>query len=105
MQVIISAKNVTLTSSMSTLAAEKLERLDRFWSALIRCRVEVIVNRRHKHGEIFAVYGWVEVPGHDLRATVESSDFRSAIDELYDKLERLVKRAKERRGDKRVRSS
>lgn len=94
MQVIVSGKNVSITPSITYLVESKMDRLNKFWSRIIRIRVEVMMNRHHKHGNVFIVYARVETPGNDIRASSQGSDIHTALDLLYPKLERLVLRAK-----------
>ncbi len=97
MPIILSAKNLDLTESMKQAAEEKFDRLVRYWSEIIRIHLEVFVNRHHRHGQVIMVAGWVEVPGHDLRASTEATTFNEALDLLYGKLERITLKAKSQR--------
>jgi len=96
MDILISGKGIEVTESMKNYVNERMTRLERFWGSLIRCHVEVSLNKHHKQGRIFATYAWIESPGKDIRATVDATEFNEVIDLLYEKVERLVRKAKER---------
>lgn len=97
MDIIVSAKNLELTPSMRATAEEKLIRFSRYWSAILRIHIEIVVDHHHRHGQVVTVYGWVEVPGHDIRATTLGTTYHEALDRLVPKLERAIIRSKERR--------
>ncbi len=99
MDILISGKGIEVTESMKQYVDERMMRLMRFWNVLIRCRIEIALNKHRKQGRIFAMYAWIESPGKDIRATVDATEFYEAVDLLYEKLERLVRRAKEKATD------
>jgi putative sigma-54 modulation protein len=96
MQILISAKDFPLTPSIKTYAEEKLNRLGRFWSGLVRMHLELSKNRHHRHGDVVVSHAWIEAPGNDIRCRVTATDIYESIDMLSAKLERQVVKAKER---------
>jgi putative sigma-54 modulation protein len=101
MDIILSGKSLDLTPSMKTYVDEKLGRLEKFWSEIVRLHVELSVDHGHKQGLVHIAHAWIEVPGHDLSATTNADSMHAAIDMLYPKLERQIIKAKERRSDHR----
>lgn len=99
MQLILSGKGIALTESMKEHAENKIGTLDHFWKDIIRIHVEVSKNQRHAHGDIFVVYAWVEAPGNDIRISTEGPQYQAAVDELRVKLERLIKKSKDKLAD------
>lgn len=96
MNIVVSAKNFDLTPSLKAFVEEKVGRLGKYWSSIVRTRVELLMNRHHRHGQIFVAYIWLELPGQDIRVTSTAMDMRSAIDLAYPRLERRLLRAKDR---------
>ncbi len=94
MDILISGKSIAVTPSMKTYVEDRMVRLERFWKSLIRCHVEVSRSKHHKHGDVFVVYTWIESPGKDIRATSDATEFQEAVDLVYEKLERLIRKAK-----------
>lgn len=94
MNIIVSGKGVSISESMRGLLESKLGRLQKFWSGIVRAHVEVTRDRHHKHGDVFLVYGWLEIPGNDIRATALAGEFSEAVNLLYGKLERMVLKSK-----------
>jgi len=96
MDILISGKGMTVTESMKVYINERMARLERFWGDLIRCHIEVSRNRHHRHGEVYVANAWIESPGRDIRANADATDYKQSIDVLYEKLERLVVKAKDK---------
>lgn len=98
MQIVISAKNFTLTPSIRAFVEEKFIRLEHHWSRILRANVELGVQKHHKHGDNFLAFVHLETPGPDIRASADAPDIRSAVDQVYEKLEKQVMRMKDRLG-------
>lgn len=96
MDIIVSAKNFELTPSLRTYVEEKLGRLQKFWSRMVRVRAELSVSRHHKHGDVNEIHVWIELPGSDAHLSTTGPEMHAVIDEAYARLERLVQRAKGR---------
>jgi len=111
MKIIISAKNIELTSGLEQYISEKingLSKLIRLYEegGVAETRIEVSkTTRHHKQGEVYYAEANLKLPGSILRAESTSLDLYSAIDEIKDELARHIKSYKERRSAKRRRSA
>lgn len=93
MQIEISGQNVDITQALRAYVTEKLERLERHFGNLISARV-VLRIERVEH----MVEATVSVGGrtNDIHAVAVAEDMYAAIDALIDKLDRQVRRHKEK---------
>jgi len=93
MQIDITGQNVEVTQALRAYVTEKFERLDRHFGNLIGAHV---VLRLEKIEHI--VEGTVSVGGrtNDIHADAVAEDMYAAIDKLTDKLDRQVRRHKEK---------
>lgn len=94
MDIIVSAKSFALTPSLHEYAVEKFGKLEKFWSKIVRLRVELDLSHHHHHGQVNTATITVELPGSDIHLTETSSEMHAAIDVAVEKLERLIIRAK-----------
>ncbi|MFH1112133.1 MAG: ribosome-associated translation inhibitor RaiA [Patescibacteria group bacterium] len=94
MDIIVSAKNFKLTPSLVTYTEEKIGKIARFWSEIIRANVELSVGRVKSAGNIFNIRVWLEVPGPDLEAEVEAHDMHEGVDLVLSKLESQIRKAR-----------
>ena len=52
--------------------------------------------QHHRKGDVFYAEATIEIPGKPLRATFTGSDIRLAIDEVKEKLEKELRRDKDK---------
>lgn len=97
MRVIISGRHLSVTAAMKEYAREKAERLDRFHRGIQTARLTLTV----EHGSDIA-----EIVVLTRRSTfvvhVDGDDMYSVIDKLMDKVERQLRRHKEKVADRRM---
>lgn len=92
MEIAFTARHFELTSHMKEHVARKLSKLDGMVDRVIEARVILTVeNYRHIAEVKFSMRG------HDFVATGEASEMTAAVDQVADKLERQLRRSKERR--------
>lgn len=93
MQIEISGQNVEVTQALRAYVTEKLERLERHFGNLISAHV-VLRLERIEH----TVEATVSVGGrtNDIHADAMAEDMYAAIDLLTDKLDRQVRRHKDK---------
>jgi len=98
MQIDISGQNVEVTQALRAYVTEKLEKLERHFGNLIAARV---VLRLEKVQHI--VDATVSVAGRpkDLHADAMAEDMYAAIDIMIDKLDRQVRKHKDKVTDHR----
>lgn len=104
MQIEVIGQNVEVTQALRSYVSEKLEKLHRHFGNLISAHVVLRLERVDNFAE-----GTVSVGGRpqDIHADAQSEDMYAAIDLLVDKLDRQVRRHKQKvtdhhRGDRRA---
>jgi len=97
----LTGRNIDVTDPMRTYAEEKLARLDRFFDQIVDARVVMSFDER-VGGAPAKVEVQVNVPNGIVRAEERGADTYTAVDLAVDKLERQLKRFKQRLRDKRV---
>ncbi|MHA6197100.1 ribosome hibernation-promoting factor, HPF/YfiA family [Pseudomonas wadenswilerensis] len=91
MQVNISGQHVEVTEALRTYIGEKLTRLERHYDRITN--VQVILKVEKLQQKIEAT---LQIPGGEVVANAEHEDMYAAIDLLTDKLDRQLKKHKEK---------
>jgi len=92
MQIIISGRHVELTDNLRQHIDERFTRLGRFAGGIPR--IEVTLSEEKKRCLVEA--NAVPKRGPAVHASAEATDFRTAVDRLYEKLSRQLKARRER---------
>lgn len=95
MQVTLSGHHVDITDALRNYVNEKLERLERHFDKATSAQIILSVEKLTHKAE-----ATVHVAGNDLFADAEHEDMYAAIDGLIDKLDRQIKKHKEKLTDK-----
>lgn len=98
MQIELSGQNIEITQALRAYVTEKLERLERRLDNLTSARV---VLRLEKVQHIAEATIGIAGRTNDLHADAVSEDMYAAIDLLIDKLDRQVRRYKDKITDHR----
>jgi putative sigma-54 modulation protein len=93
----VKGKNLEVTDSLYRYAEEKFARLERHLNDATRLELELAVERNPSISDSQVAEATVWTKGPILRARESSADMRASIDLLVDKLERQVKRYREKR--------
>jgi len=103
----IKTTNLKLTPAIESYINQKIERdLSKFIKRLdekgaAELFVEIArTTRHHRQGDIFRAEANLRLPGKVLRAEAEEWDIRVVIDQVKDKLQREIKKYKERQAVK-----
>lgn len=91
MHINMTARHLELTSALADYVQKKVERAQRYFNHLIWAQVILDV-QKHRHMAEVIIHG----TGHTLRAKQEAGDLYAAIDVAMDKMDKQVKRFKER---------
>jgi putative sigma-54 modulation protein len=97
MKLQVKGRNVDVTDSLFSHAERKLGKLAKHLSDESRCELELAVERNPSITERQVAEATVWTKGPILRARESSPDMYASIDQVADKLERQVKRYRERR--------
>ncbi len=94
MQLNLSGHHVDITPALRGYVSSKLERLERHFDNVTNMHVVLSVEKLRQKAE-----ATVHLSGNNLFANAEHEDMYAAIDALVDKLDRQVKKHKEKLKD------
>lgn len=97
MRVIISGRHLTVTPAMKKYAREKAQRLDRYHRGVETARIVLEV----EHGDCIAE-AVVSARRSTFVVSVHTGDMYAAIDKLMEKMERQLRRHKEKAARRRT---
>jgi putative sigma-54 modulation protein len=97
MRLQVKGKNVEVTDAIQDYAERKLGKLARQLSDPTRVELELTVERNPSIAENHVAEATIWTKGPTLRAREASADMKASIDQLADKLERQVKRYRQKR--------
>ena len=101
-KLIISGNNMDLTDALKNLVEDKVERLFRHESHIIRVRVDLEYDpHSSSHKNEFIAHGHIEINGPDMTCTAQSDDMHKSIDDMVNKLDRMIRRRSRLRKVKR----
>ena len=101
MRLQIKGRNLSVKPDIEEYAHEKLGKLERFLPDTTQVELELSVEKNRSIAENQVAEATIWTKGPILRARESSTDMRAAIDLMSDKLERQVKRYKDKRKRKR----
>lgn len=96
MQLIIKGKNMEVSEALKKYVQKKIGKLDRYLPTIDEARVELSVEQAKSNQDRQVVQVTLRSNSTILRAEERSSDMLAAIDAVRDKLQRQIKRYKER---------
>jgi putative sigma-54 modulation protein len=97
MQLQVKGRNLEVSEQIRQYAEEKLGKLDRLVNDPTRVELELAVEKNPSIHDNHVAEATVWTKGPVLRAREASSDMKASIDQLVSKLERQVKRYREKR--------
>ncbi len=102
MRLQVKGKNVEVSDSIRQYAQQKLGKLERQLADPTRVELELTVEKNPSISANHVAEATIWTKGPILRAREASADHKASIDQLVDKLERQVKRYREKRRARRV---
>ena len=97
MRLQVKGKNVEVSPSMREYAERKMAKLSKQLAEPTQVEVELSEQKNPSIADSHVAEGTIFTKGPTLRAREASPDMKVSIDQLVDKLERQVKRYRERR--------
>ena len=94
MQLSVTGHHVEVTASMRSYVEKKLERITRHFDHVIDVHCVLTVEKLEQKAE-----ATIHVRGNAIHADATDANMYAAIDALTDKLDRCVKKHKEKRAD------
>lgn len=96
MQLILKGRGVELNDRLREYASTKLTRTQRFFERIIKLEAELFEEGNPRGKSHYRCEVVVKTPVQTLRAQGAGADYFAAIDQAADRLERQVKRVKDR---------
>ena len=93
----VKGRNLEVSDQIRQYAEDKLGKLDRLVNDLTRVELELAVEKNPSIADNQIAEATVWTKGPVLRARESSGDMKASIDQLVDKLERQVKRYRDKR--------
>ena len=94
MQITVSGHHVDITEAMQNYVESKMERLERHFDQVTNANVILSVEKMRQKAE-----ATIHIRGNDVFANAEDENMYAAIDALVDKLDRQLKKHKEKQTD------
>ena len=91
-RILVRSAHFTLTPALRTAAEEKAARLLRHEEHIVRIRLDLEHDQTRDPSQAFVAKGHIEIRGPDLVASVESGEPQTALDELIDKLDGMLRK-------------
>lgn len=88
--IIISGHNLDLTPALKKMVIDKVSKLFDHENHIIRLRVELSTDQVNRNG--YHAKGKIEIKGKPLIADAASDDLYKSIDQLENKLDRMLRR-------------
>ena len=99
MKIIISGKQLKVTDAIRKYAEEKINKISKYSDAITEVDVVLTVEDTKSEGPVHKADGLVYASGTKIKIEAEDKDLYASIDELSDRLERQVRKYKERQKD------
>lgn len=94
MQISVTGQHLDITESLHDYVTSKLEKLERYFDKVTNVHAVLSVEKQRQKIE-----ATIHVNGGNLFADAEDEDMYAAIDALVDKLDRQIKKHKEKLSD------
>lgn len=91
MQVIVNGKNLDVSETMRERVIQRMRKLERHFHFIKDAHVSLSIQRNWQIAEVT-----LQAAGHLLRAEERSNDMYASLDSVVDKLDRQLRRYKER---------
>ncbi len=101
MQMIITGKNIAVPDEIEDYVRRKIERLDRHLNEPVEARVELATENTKNVNQREIVQVTLFKNGTIIRAEERAADLRGAVDAVVDKLDKQVRRYKDKQVRKR----
>ena len=99
--VIVTGRNLELTEAMKDAVYRKAEKLFSHEERIMRLRVELEYNKNVTGQDEQIAKGHIEIEGNPLITTEASQDMYTSIDQMVEKLDRMLRRRSRLRRVKR----
>ena len=99
MKIIVSGKQLKITDAIKNYTEEKISNIFKYTEAITEVDVVLTVEQKKSEGEVHKADGLVYASGTKIKVEARNTDLYAAIDELSERLERQVRKYKEKQKD------
>jgi len=99
MKIIVSGKQLKITDAIRNYTEEKINKISKYTDAITEVDVVLTVEQKKSEGEVHKADGLVYASGTKIKIEARDTDLYAAIDELSERLERQVRKYKEKQKD------
>ncbi len=100
MNVIVSGQHLKITDSIKEYAEEKCKKVEKYLENITEVNVMLTVEKTKSEGPIHKADATIYATGKTIRIESEDKDLYAAIDNMADKMERQVRKYKEKLKDR-----
>ena len=99
MKIIVSGKQLKITDAIRNYTEEKINKISKYTDAITEVDVVLTVEQKKSEGEVHKADGLVYASSTKIKIEARDTDLYAAIDELSERLERQVRKYKEKQKD------
>lgn len=96
MQIIVKGRNLEVSPSLKNYAEGKIKKLNRYFDTIKEVQIEFSLEKTTNLNKNQRVEVIIKVPKKTIRGEESSSDMYTSVDEVVEKLERQIKKYKEK---------
>jgi putative sigma-54 modulation protein len=97
MEITVTFRHIDASESLKAYAEEKVSKLDKYFDFPVEAHIVLAVEKFRRSADVA-----LNVNGTMIKGVVETEDMYSAIDQVMDKIEKQVKRYREKMRDRRA---
>jgi putative sigma-54 modulation protein len=97
MEITVTFRHIDASDSLKTYAEEKVSKMDKYFDFPVEAHIVLAVEKFRRSADVT-----LNVNGTMIKGVVETEDMYSAIDQVMDKIEKQVKRYREKMRDRRA---
>lgn len=99
MEITVTFRHIDASESLKAYAEEKMSKMDKYFDFPVEAHIVLAVEKFRRSADVT-----LNVNGTLIKGVVETEDMYSAIDQVMDKIEKQVKRNREKMRDRRAES-
>jgi len=97
MEITVTFRHIDASDSLKAYAEEKVSKMDKYFDFPVEAHIVLAVEKFRRSADVT-----LNVNGNMIKGVVETEDMYSAIDQVMDKIEKQVKRYREKMRDRRT---
>lgn len=98
MKIQIYNQNFDLTDSFKQYLQDRFDALDKYQTDILDCQIKLIRDQKHHKGEVYIIEAKLTITNSQpIFVKEEAADARAAVDNIQEKLARLIVKHKDQR--------